>query len=172
MKKRIDRAFGKAVYLLGEDSNGVTYWLEEPKWDCSWYWGFGYVETYQTFHGRVCNSPHNAHDCASHNHFDGMFWRRQDKKVYLEAWKATFVESTLTDKEVWTLMELMKAFYTLKETAELYYNGSAHVTTNPCKELLQNANEYERLNKKVIPELFKEVAKLLAPETMFSDEEE
>ena len=35
-------------YLLGRDEEGINYWLEEPSWDCGWYWGFGYVETYTT----------------------------------------------------------------------------------------------------------------------------
>ena len=32
--KRMSRAFGKIVYLLGEDKDGTLYWLEEPKWNC------------------------------------------------------------------------------------------------------------------------------------------
>ena len=47
IKKEKDHAFGKDVYLLGKDAEGVKYWLESPSWDCGWYWGFGYVETYQ-----------------------------------------------------------------------------------------------------------------------------
>lgn len=34
MRKQIDKAFGKKVYLLGMDKNAIKYWLEEPKWDC------------------------------------------------------------------------------------------------------------------------------------------
>lgn len=46
MDKQRSRAFGKKIYLLGEDKCGDRYWLEEPFWDCGWYWGFGYIETY------------------------------------------------------------------------------------------------------------------------------
>ena len=46
MKKEKRFAFGKNIYLLGSDKDGVKYWLEEASWDCGWYWGFGYVETY------------------------------------------------------------------------------------------------------------------------------
>ena len=44
-KKKI-HVFGKDAYLLGKDDQGIQYWLESPSWDCDWYWGFGYVETY------------------------------------------------------------------------------------------------------------------------------
>ncbi len=48
MQKQMDHAFNKDVYLLGKDSEGISYWLEAPSWDCGWYWGFGYVETYRS----------------------------------------------------------------------------------------------------------------------------
>lgn len=40
MKKEKRKAFGKNIYLLGEDTEGTKYWLEEASWDCNWYWGF------------------------------------------------------------------------------------------------------------------------------------
>ena len=46
MKKQTTTAFKKKIYLLGADAEGTKYWLEAPSWDCDWYWGFGYVETY------------------------------------------------------------------------------------------------------------------------------
>ena len=39
MKKQIEKVFGKKVFLLGKDEEGIRYWLEEPQWDCGWYWG-------------------------------------------------------------------------------------------------------------------------------------
>ena len=45
MKKEKRKAFGKKIYLLGKDAEGVKYWLEEASWDCNWYYGFGYIET-------------------------------------------------------------------------------------------------------------------------------
>ena len=38
IKKRVDKAFGKDVYLLGIDQYNEYVWLEAPKWDCGWYW--------------------------------------------------------------------------------------------------------------------------------------
>lgn len=37
-KKTINK-FGKH-YLLGINKEGKHIWLEEPSWDCGWYWGF------------------------------------------------------------------------------------------------------------------------------------
>jgi hypothetical protein len=46
LSKRKSHAFGKDIYLIGKDKSGTNYWLESPSWDCDWYWGFGYIETY------------------------------------------------------------------------------------------------------------------------------
>jgi len=63
MKKTKKHAFGKDVYLLGKDKHGIYYWLESPKWDCGWYWGFGYIETYTNN-----KQPQLAKDINSHEH--------------------------------------------------------------------------------------------------------
>jgi len=34
ISKQKSRAFGKDIYLIGEDKDGIKYWLEQPKWDC------------------------------------------------------------------------------------------------------------------------------------------
>jgi hypothetical protein len=67
MKKQfISNVFGRDIYLLGTDKQGIKYWLESPKWDCNWYWGFGYIETYIDN-----NSPKISEDISSHSHFNG-----------------------------------------------------------------------------------------------------
>ena len=45
LKKRKSHAFGKDCYLIGRDKYGDLIWLEAAKWDCEWYWGFGYTHT-------------------------------------------------------------------------------------------------------------------------------
>lgn len=37
MEKCKKYMFGKRIYLLGADEDGIRYWLEEPSWDCDWY---------------------------------------------------------------------------------------------------------------------------------------
>lgn len=66
MNKKISKAFGKKIYLLGINEYNTKYWLEEPKWDCGWYWGFGYIETYTNN-----NNPLNSKDISSHQHWEG-----------------------------------------------------------------------------------------------------
>ena len=160
MKKETSCAFGKRVYLLGEDVYGTRYWLEEAKWECDWYWGLGYVETY-TDNKR----PSRSCDISSHQHFNGMFFHK-GRNGY-DVFRETFHETPLKDKEVWQLLELMKALYTLREYSDLLTRGGAHYTTNPCKNIIVNNVELERINKKVIPALLSNVYALLTP-----DEEE
>ena len=40
MNKRVSKAFGKKIFLLGRNKYGENVWLEEARWDCDWYWGF------------------------------------------------------------------------------------------------------------------------------------
>jgi hypothetical protein len=68
IKKEQNFAFGKDVFLLGQDKEGIKYWLEAPKFDCGWYWGFGYVETYTNN-----DNPGKAKDINSHQHIDSSF---------------------------------------------------------------------------------------------------
>lgn len=44
--KKVSKAFGKNIYLLGQGEDGVNYWLEESTFDCGWYWSLGYIESY------------------------------------------------------------------------------------------------------------------------------
>lgn len=157
MIKQKSRAFNKDVYLLGIDKEGTKYWLEAGKWDCGWYWGVGYVETYQRN-----SEPSRARDIDSHQHFNGMFFNK--KQNGYDEFKAFFTETVLTKNEIWTLIELMKSLYTLREYSDTICRGGAHYTNNPCKEIIQNNSEYDRINKIVIPAVLFEVYKLLSPE--------
>lgn len=155
MKKQKSHAFGKNCYLLGKDKNGIYYWLEESKFDCGWYWGIGYVETYTNN-----EYPNLAKDIDSHQHFDGLFFNKT-KNGY-DIFKEFFVETTLTDKEIWILLELMKSLYITRQYSDMIYRGGAHYTNNPCKDILKNGAEYLRINDEVIPNLLSEVYKLLS----------
>lgn len=91
MKKKISRAFNKNVYLLGKDTHNTYYWLEEPRWDCGWYWGFGYIETY-TYNKR----PDLSRDISSHQHATNFM-----SKWFIE-WngsKPILKETTFSEKE-------------------------------------------------------------------------
>lgn len=126
--------------LIGYNNNEPIY-LSPPSWDCGWYWGFGYLGN-KNCHYHVDGL---AKDC---NLFDGF------KKHFGETLK-------VTDKQLWTLCELFKTFYILKETAEVLGIGGAHYTNNPCKDLIINKEEVERINNIVLPQIFEEIYKVL-----------
>lgn len=154
MKKETRHAFGKDIYLLGTDANGVKYWLEQAKFDCDWYWGGGYVETYTNN-----NRPERARDINSHQHFDGLFFKGNTDGH--TAYKAFFTETPFTDSEIWKICELMKSFYIAREYSDMIYRGGAHYTKNPAKETIKNETEYKRINETVIPSIMQELYKIL-----------
>ena len=158
MKKRKSRAFGKDVYLLGKDKCNKLHWLQQPEFECGWYWGLGYV---RSFTNNL--SPKDSRDIVSHQHFDGLFLEGSPLKAYSGAFKEFFPETVLTDNEIWMLLELMRSAYTAKKYAEMLYVGGSHFTRNPVSEIIKCKEEYDRINQEIIPALMGQVAQLLSP---------
>ena len=145
MKKQTTVAFNKKIYLLGKDAEGTKYWLAAPSWDCNWYWGFGYVETYTNN-----NYPNRSRDINSHQHFDSLFLN--DSKVNaFDAFKAFFKETTLDQKEIHLLIDYMSSFYKLKDVAKTLGVGYSNMT--------ETAKE---INEKILPAIFKRIDILLS----------
>ena len=44
----------------------------------------------------------------------------------------------------------------------MLYTGGAHLTPNPLKPIIQNEEEYNRINKDVIPDIMMKVYELLS----------
>ena len=65
--KKNYRMFRREIYLIGIDTDGQKVFLEEPSWDCGWYWGFGYLETYTN--NRAITM---SRDIQSHSHFNNF----------------------------------------------------------------------------------------------------
>ena len=156
MEKIKKHVFGKDIYLLGKDKDGTNYWLQEASWDCDWYWGFGYIETYTNN-----KNPERSKDIESHNHFNNLFL----KKDIFDSFKNFFEESTLNNDEIWKLLGYMKEFYVMKEYSELLKWGN-HITSKAeniteQKNKIENINEYNRINKILMSELFEKIYKLL-----------
>ena len=154
MEKQVKKAFGKDVYLLGADKEGTFYWLEEATWDCDWYWGFGYIETYTNN-----ENPNRSRDIVGHQHFGGLFL--EGPEMCKDMFDQFFAETPLNDGEKWRILELMKTIYTLKEYSEVVYRGGSNITGNPLKDEIKSQEEYNRINKVMLPQLFEEVYKIL-----------
>lgn len=154
MEKKVSKAFGKKTYLLGKDEDGIWYWLEEATWDCEWYWGFGYVRSYTNN-----QHPEKSRDLDSHQHFNNLFLK--GPKMCKEMFDDFFIETPLNNNEKWKLLELMQTIYTLKEYSEVVYRGGSHISDNPLREVIKSQEEYNRINKIVLPQLFEEVYKIL-----------
>lgn len=157
LRKRKSHAFDKDIYLLGKDADGILYWLEEAKWDCDWYWGGGYVETYTNN-----EYPSMSRDITSHSHFDSMFFKNKNLNGY-DAFTSFFEETPFTEKEIWKICELMKSFYIAREYSDMLHCGGAHYTSNPAKEIIMNDEEYKRINNVVIPRIMQELYATLSP---------
>ena len=153
MKKKISYAFGKEIYLLGKDENGTLYWLEEPSWDCGWYWGFGYIETYTNN-----KNPHLARDINSHQHWQGLILNNKNNSY--DNFKNLFVETPLSDNEIWELCDYMKTFYSLKEVAGLFNHGYSYYTEKAKIDDLKNQEQEDLVNKTWLPEVFKRIKKI------------
>jgi hypothetical protein len=133
-----------AKILIGTNCNEKIY-LSAPSWDCGWYWGFGYLGNRN-----------------SHYHVDGL--NAKENINLFDAFKKHFGSSLVVrDSQLWTLCELFKTFYVLKETAEVLGRGGSHFTTNPCSELITNKDEVTRINTVVLPAIFEEIYKILIP---------
>ncbi len=122
-------------------NNGERIYLTAPSWACNWYWGFGYIGNKNR-----------------HYHVDGM-----EKDIHFrDAFEKHFGDSfIIRPSDRWTFSELFKSFYLLKQTANMYHTGGAHLTTNPCKEVIENKAEEKRINETVLPLIFDEIYKIL-----------
>ena len=155
MKKKIINKFGKH-YLLGINKDGDYVYLEEPSWDCGWYWGFGYLHTYSN---NKC--PERSRDLSSHFHFDSTFLNKN--KSSRDAFKEYFKTTVLTDDEIWEFCDYMKTFYTLKSVAELFKNGYSHQTERAKLESLKSEEQRDLINQSWLPEVFARIRALLTP---------
>lgn len=146
---------GNRFHYIGTDCNGIHYWLQEATFDCDWYWGIGYVETFTNN-----SNPALSRDINSHSHFNYMLNGAGNNSV--DGFRSIFTETDLSNSQIWKLLELMRSAYIAREYADMLHIGGAHYTTNPAREVIQgDLYEYERINRKVIPAIMREVYDLL-----------
>ena len=160
MEKQTLTIFGKKNYLLGTDQNGRKLFLVAPSWACGLCWGFGYVETYTN------NShPERSRDIASHNHFNYLFGTMFGTNcTFYDGFKNIIIDSTLSDNELWKLCDYMETFYCLQETAEILKYGYSHYIEKAKLDIVKDEAYAERINKVILPELFKHIEDLFKEE--------
>ena len=83
------------------------------------------------------------------NSFDGLWETYGFPEDYKEKWDQ--------------LVDYMKTFYTLKETAELFGRGYSYYTERAKINELQNTEMAKKINKEILPKLFERVYALLEP---------
>ena len=152
LNKSVIHRFGKH-YLLGINKEGEKVYLEAPEWCCEWYWGFGYIHTFK------------RNDINSHVHWDSSFilGKQKDNSYIHHINEVEGFQSVLTDEESWALSELMETAYILRNTADLFHRGGSHVARNPCINILKRSKENKLINETLLPEVFKEIQKILTP---------
>lgn len=161
MKKEINHAFGKNIYLLGKDKEGKRVWLSAPSWDCSWYWGFGYISGYTND-----LVPSRSRDITYHMHWKGSVTGHEmsNNGDYCHNPKDSklFSDTTFTEQEGWELGELFSQFYFLKEAAEHFRHGKDNVASASIPLWKDEAKEKE-INEVIIPQVTKRIMEILTP---------
>jgi hypothetical protein len=91
---------------LGVNRNGDSISLYKHKFDCGWYWGFGYVGNRNL-----------------HYHLESMIRHPQE---YCERWTDVtyqFQQTWITQSQWWILRDLFIQAYAIKKCAETYKLG-------------------------------------------------
>lgn len=133
----------KKYYLgVSRDDKELVY-MPKPSWDCDWYWGFGYLESHSVW-----------------THFDCSILNKP--MCSFDAFKDYFETTPLTDDDIWVLCDYMMSFYTLKKTAELFKHGNSHQTVRAYVDELQDLDLYNKINKELLPALFKKIDELFS----------
>jgi hypothetical protein len=81
--------------------------------------------------------------------------------------KSYFKETVLSDDEIWMLCDYIKTYYTLRDSIDLFRRGFSGYGSKSEKAKLSFI-PYEpfafAINQNMLPELFKQIEKLLSPE--------
>lgn len=158
LKKQVKHVFRKDIFLLGTDERGTKYWLEAPSWDCGWYWGFGYVETYTNN-----SNPEKAKDINSHQHIDTFF-----KKAYkINLWNTKLSKHTYTGSEAMQLNDLFTSFYALRKKAASFhdndYNCNSIDELKKIQPIDKQHSQWLYIVTNQIPEIIDEIISILNP---------
>ena len=121
---------GRLKTDAGTHADGEEVYLEKHRWDCGWYWAFGYLGS------RTC-----------HFHFDSLLCIKDGKGGVKYTASALFSDTPITDTEWWVIRDLFVQAYALKKAAEVYRYGGRQTTLLGVTNLIRSKNLAARLNK-------------------------
>lgn len=157
--KPMNKVKNNKGFLLGVTTDHYYVYLQDFSWDCGWYWGGGYVQTYYK----------NNSSMNTHTHFDSLFFNGTSQLVTIpngirniDVVRNTFAKSSLTENEWWRLMDLMKQFYAHKESASAFHMGGHYTSTGRTKAELSEVM-CNSINLHIKENVIPEIQKLLAP---------
>ena len=107
--------------LLGKISNENIY-LTKHKWDCGWYWSFGYVG----------NKNH-------HFHIESLMLSETDVNKIFDSTK-------LSQAAWWAIRDLFLQAYGLKRAAEIYKHGANQCHVEGLTDLLKSQDKADSIN--------------------------
>lgn len=114
---------------LGVDYSSQNIWIEKHKWECDWYWAFGYLGN------RNC-----------HFHIESLI-RHPDN--YHPDWTNVtqhFRETWITQDQWWIIRDLFIQAYAIKKCAETYRYGG-HQTDKAKPYRIESAKVASLLNR-------------------------
>lgn len=157
LKKQIVHVFGKTYYLIGKDEAGVKWYMQKPTWDCGWYWGFGYLDSFTNG-----IRPEKSKDILGHMHLSSLM--DEFKGNGFDALKHYFPECALTDDELFEFIDYIKSGYTLRDVAELFERGHSNYTEKAKVDSSVKPDWAKEINEKMIPAINRKLDELLSPE--------
>lgn len=110
-------------------ADGENVWLEKHKWDCGWYWGFGYV---------------GNKNC--HFHFDSLLYIKDGKGSVKYCASDLFESTKITDKEWWVIRDLFSQAYALQKAAEVYQKGGHQTTVVGVTDVIKDTDFAKQIN--------------------------
>ena len=165
MKKQVRVFNGKKLFLLGKGANDEKFYLNEATWDCDWYWGFGYVKTFEKYHK----------DWSSHTHIKDNFIGQQtiydwhNCKHYLTDYvyniydNKKLVETTFSKEEGWKLSELFNQYYYFRSVSDMLHCGGTNTTKANTEQFAGGEDIYKTINEVYLPNIFKQIEDILTP---------
>lgn len=170
LDKKEGHAFGKDIVLLFQRDDLSFSWLEEPRWECSWYWSFGHVEEYTNN-----RHPEDSNDIRSHSHIDSLLWEARGAGSHFNHINEVprVVASVMPERESWIIADLFKQYYRWSSVAEMLYRGTANLTSDGAAQVLTLPEIrgkhplYNLVNGVILPRIMQRIMDLLHPDGKF-----